>query len=196
MDPGQLPVVSIDSLLNPELGAWTNEMVHINGFIVAYEPGQFLQVKDPTGSIRVHVVQVSRARQDDWVDVWGFLAVSPNETLLRDGYFESVRPAHRREGSGAERRAQPVTNQTITRIADVVKLSKEEAARGIPVRLRGVITFADAAWNNAFLQGPDDAVYVDLNAWAMCKWANGSRSLAGQPKAGSRRKWTMRPLKS
>jgi len=55
MRPEQLPVVSIDSLLNRQLGAWTNEMVHINGFIAAYEPGEFVRVKDPTGLIRVHV---------------------------------------------------------------------------------------------------------------------------------------------
>jgi signal transduction histidine kinase len=164
--PERLPVASIDSLLNRELGAWTNDMVHINGFITAYEPGQFVQVKDPTGLIRVHVVQVDRAEQEDWVDAWGFLAVSPNETSLVDGYFELVRsrtPGAPVASAPEATAAVTNTNQTITRIADVVKLSKEEAGRGIPVRLRGVITFADADWHNAFLEGPDGAVYVDLS---------------------------------
>jgi hypothetical protein len=62
--PERLPVVSIDSLLNQELGPWTNELVHINGVIAAYKPGEYVEVKDPTGLIRVHVGQVSRARQD------------------------------------------------------------------------------------------------------------------------------------
>jgi signal transduction histidine kinase len=165
LDPARLPVTSIDSLLTRELGAWTNEMVHINGFVAAYEPGDFLQVKDPTGRIRVHVVQVDRARQDEWVDAWGFLAVSPNETALTDGYFESVRQragAKVAASASAATAGTAKTNHTITRIADVVKLSKEEAEYGLPVRLRGVITFADPDWHVAFLQDKDEAIYVDL----------------------------------
>jgi signal transduction histidine kinase len=165
LDPARLPVTSIDSLLTRELGAWTNEMVHINGFVAAYEPGDFLQVKDPTGRIRVHVVQVDRARQDEWVDAWGFLAVSPNETALTDGYFESVRQragAKVAASASAATAGTAKTNHTITRIADVVKLSKEEAEYGLPVRLRGVIIFADPDWHVAFLQDKDEAIYVDL----------------------------------
>ena len=163
--PARLPVVSIDSLLNRELGAWTNAMVHINGFITAYKPGEFLEVKDPTGVIRVHVVQMSRASPDEWVDVWGFLAVSPAQTVLEDGYFELMRmrtPGEAAASAPGATAGAANTNQTLTRIADVMRLSKREAAHGLPVRLQGVITFADPDWHNAFLQGPDDAVFVDL----------------------------------
>jgi hypothetical protein len=163
LHPERLPVVSIDALLNRELGPWTNEMVHINGSIAGYRAGKHVEVKDPTGLIRVQVVQTTRAKQDEWVDAWGFLAVSAGETRLRDGYFEQVRQRSQEAsavvtpGAGAG-----ATNQTLTRIADVMRLSKEEAGRGIPVRLQGVITFADPDWHVAFLQGQDDAVYVDL----------------------------------
>jgi hypothetical protein len=163
--PERVPVVSIDSLLNRELGAWTNQMVHINGSIAAYKPGEFMEVKDPTGLIRVQVIQTTLAKQNEWVDAWGFLEVSPEQTLLRDGFFEQVRL--RKQGAAATSVAGVTggvasTNQTLTRIRDVIMLSKEEAGRGIPVRLRGVITFADADWQNAFLQGRTNAVYVDL----------------------------------
>jgi signal transduction histidine kinase len=161
--PEQLPVVSIDSLLNRELGAWTNKMVHINGLIAAYKPGEFVEVKDSTGIIRVNVVQVSRARQDEWVDAWGFLAVSPDQTVLEDGYFGLVRlrtPGEAGSAPGPTAGAAK-TNQTLTRIADVLRLTKVEAAHALPVRLQGVITFADPEWHNAYLQGPDGAVYVD-----------------------------------
>jgi signal transduction histidine kinase len=165
LHPERLPVTSIDSLLNRELGTWTNELVHLNGFVAAYEPGQFLQLRDPTGLIRVNVVQLSRAQQDDWVDVWGFFTATPNGTLITDGYFELVRS--RTEGAAATAMPPPprrttTANRIITRTKEVLKLSKEEAGRGLPVRLRGVITFADPAWNSAFLESADDAVYVEL----------------------------------
>ncbi|MCX6924155.1 MAG: hypothetical protein NT154_13230 [Verrucomicrobia bacterium] len=165
MRPERIPVQSVESLLNRELGAWTNEMVHISGSIAAYEPGELLQVKDPTGLIRVQVVQVDRAGKGEWVEAWGFLAVSANGTSLRDGYFELARPGPGGAPAGSELEATAggtKTNQTITQIADVLKLSKVEAGNGIPVRLRGVITFADLDWRSAFLEAADDAVYVDL----------------------------------
>jgi signal transduction histidine kinase len=163
--PERVPVVSIDSLLNRELGAWTNQMVHINGSIAAYKPGEFLEVKDPTGLIRVQVIQTTLAKQDEWVDAWGFLEVAPEQTLLRDGFFEQVRLRKQRAAAtsvAGVTAGVASTNQTLTRIRDVISLSKEEAGRGIPVRLQGVITFADADWQNTFLQGRTNAVYVDV----------------------------------
>jgi signal transduction histidine kinase len=163
LHPERLPVVSIDALLNRELGPWTNEMVHINGLIAGYRAGRHVEVKDPTGLIRVQVVQTTHAKQDEWVDAWGFLTVSAGETRLRDGYFEQARRRSQEAPAVVTPGASDgVTNQTLTRIADVMRLSKEEAGLGIPVRLQGVITFADPDWHNAFLQGQDDAVYVDL----------------------------------
>jgi signal transduction histidine kinase len=50
----------------------------------------------------------------------------------------------------------------ITRLSDVRKLPPAEAARHIPVRLRGVLTYADPAWRNGFIQNQGDALYVDL----------------------------------
>jgi hypothetical protein len=81
-------VASISSLLNRELGSWTNYWVHINGLITAYQPGQSLVVRDPTGVIRAQVVQLTETRGDERVDVWGFLDVSRKETLLQNAYFE------------------------------------------------------------------------------------------------------------
>ena len=86
-----LQVTSISSLLNRELGSWTNDWVHINGLIVAYQPGQSLVVKDPTGVIRAQVVQLTEIPGDERVDVWGFLEVSQKETSLKSAYFEVTR---------------------------------------------------------------------------------------------------------
>ena len=86
------PVVSIGSLLNRELGSWTNSRVHINGLIASYQPGQSLVVRDPTGVIRAWVIQSTQAQSDDRVDVWGFLEVSPQEIVLNNAYFEVVQP--------------------------------------------------------------------------------------------------------
>ena len=48
-------------------------------------------------------------------------------------------------------------------MADILKLRPEEAAQHLAVRLRGVMTFADADWRNGYLQDRGDAVYVELD---------------------------------
>ena len=161
----QTPVVSIGSLLNRELGSWTNQWVHINGLVVSYQPGRSLVVKDPTGVIRAQVIQLTEMRGDERVDVWGFLQVAPAETFLNNAYFEVVRPQAPDLAVSLTSATAPARNALpalLTEVAQILKLQREEAAQHIPVRLRGVITYADPEWRNGFIQNKGDAIYVYL----------------------------------
>jgi len=164
--PSQIPVVSIGSLLNRELGSWTNEWVHINGLVAAYQPGQSLVIKDPTGVIRARIIQLTEIQGDERVDVWGFFGVGQQGAFLDNAYFEGVRPAAQSNF--------PVTPQTrsagtaslpdvLTEISQVMRLQRRDAARNLSVRLRGVLTYADPEWRNGFLQDKTGAIYVDLD---------------------------------
>jgi signal transduction histidine kinase len=162
--PTEIPVASIGSLLSRELGSWTNHWVHVNGLVTAYEPGRSLLVKDPTGLIRAQVVQMTDMRGDERVEVWGFLEMSSAETFLNCSYFEVV---HSSFSSGTDR--QPETAQAssasetvLRQIPQILKLGRNEAARRLPVRVGGVVTFADSDWRNAFIQDGGEAVYVYL----------------------------------
>ncbi|MDB6023166.1 MAG: hypothetical protein JWQ04_3023 [Pedosphaera sp.] len=164
--PAQVPVVSIGSLLNRELGLWTNSPVHINGLIVSYQPGKSLVVKDPTGVIRAQVIQALQSQVDDRVDVWGFLRVSPDDVFLNNAYFEVVQPlAQAIVFSVPPGHVSLATNlpAVLTNVSDILKLRREESAQQIPVRLQGVITYADPGWHNGFFQDKSGAIYVDVN---------------------------------
>jgi PAS domain S-box-containing protein len=162
----QLPVVSIGSLLNRELGSWTNNLVHLNGLIVSYQPGQSLVVKDPTGVLSARVIQLTQIQADERVDVWGFLEISPDEIFLNNAYFEVVQPPPQNDstaaapGPSAQATKLP---EVLTQVSDILKLRREEAAQHLPVQLRGVITFADPEWHNGFIQDKTGAIYVDLD---------------------------------
>ena len=164
--PPQAPVVSIESLLNRELGPWTNNLVHISGLVASYQAGHFLAVKDPTGIIRARIIQLSQLQGDERVQVWGYLEIATNETFLNNAYFAVVKPplqgvaSASSRGSPSEARTPP---QVITQVSDILKLKREEAAKFLPVKLRGVITFADPQWRNGFFQDTSGAVYVDLD---------------------------------
>ncbi len=164
-NPSPVPVTSIRSLLNRELGSWTNDWVHINGLVISYQPGQAMTIKDPTGVIRARVIQLTEIRGDERVDVQGFLEAGPDETFLNHAYFEVTQPS-----PGPASVAPPVELSRVARLpslltnmADILKLRADEAAQHLAVRLHGVMTFADADWRNGYLQDRGDAVYVELD---------------------------------
>ncbi|HWX21169.1 MAG TPA: PAS domain S-box protein [Candidatus Binatia bacterium] len=161
-----IPVVSIGSLLNRELGSWTNQWVHINGLVVSYQPGQSLVVKDPTGVIRAQAIQLTDIRGDERVDVWGFLEVTADATFLNNAYFEVAHPPAQDFTVVVPAPPAVRTNQVhevLTHVSDILKLRREEASQHLPVRLRGVITYADPEWRNGFIQEQSDAIYVYLD---------------------------------
>jgi len=165
-DPGaeSLPVVPIGNLLS-EPGRWTNNRVHINGLISSYRAGQDMIVKDPTGAIRAQLVQVTPAQPDDRVDVWGFPSVSGADTILQDAYFEVTLPQLATSARPVTQGPVPETTNLpslLTQVSEIRKLRKAEAARHIPVRLRGVVTYADPHWRNSFIQDQSGGIYVDL----------------------------------
>jgi signal transduction histidine kinase len=159
-----LPVFSIDYLLHREIGPWTNEIVHINGWITDYHPGQYLTVKDPTGVIEAEVVQILPAELGERADVWGLVTRRREGVRLESAYFRTVNPPTQ---DGLFVRASASSNvppaeglKTITTAAAIRRLTPEEAARGYPVRLRGVLTYADPEWHSAFFQDKTDALYA------------------------------------
>jgi signal transduction histidine kinase len=161
-DPWQSPVVSIDSVLSRELGDWTNEAVHINGVIAAIRPNNRLEIKDPTGSIEAHVLQVGGVKLNGRVDVWGFLAVLPEGAVLRDAFFERVQPGPARRTPSPESGSSGKVEDPLTTVSEIVKLGVANAAHRA-VRLRGVITYADPEWGSIFFQDHTGAIYADCS---------------------------------
>ncbi len=164
-DPLRIPVLAIGSLLGRELGSWTNSRVHVSGLVATHLPGQSLVVQDSTGLLRARIVQATRTQPGDRVDLWGYLRVSPDETVLDEAYFEVAQsPVRAATGASVQPVAPPATNFSAApmRLADVRRLPQKRLDRGVPVRVRGVVTYADAAWRSCFLQDESDAIYVDL----------------------------------
>jgi len=159
------PVTAVDALFDRELGAWTNLPVHVNGLITAYSPGDFVVVKDPTGVIKARVSQVTRAAPDERVNLWGYLTVTSHGVQLEDGLFELVGP--RAQKSDLSAHDANLTNAApagvlLTESKQVTGLSRSEAAKRLPVKLRGVITYTDPDWQAGFLQDSTGAVFFDL----------------------------------
>jgi signal transduction histidine kinase len=162
IDVSQVPVMPIEALLNRELGAWTNRIVHLNGLVVSYKPEDSLVIKDPTGLMRAKVRQSTRVQVDERVDLWGFLRIPREGPLLEDAYFEVARVAAPIVAPSSNSAVPETSPVALRRVADVRALHREEASLGKPVSLRGVVTYADPEWQNGFLQDPSGAIYFEL----------------------------------
>ena len=166
-DPQSLefPVTSIDAMLSRELGGWTNKPVHLNGVVVSYKPGESLVLRDSTGLIHADIIQKTEAQVDQRVDLWGYVTVLPGETILRDAYFElKPLPVAAIAPAPANVSLNEQTNRAeITRYSQIAAMRPEEAAQGFPVRLKGVVTYADPDWHNCFVQSRGGAIYVETS---------------------------------
>lgn len=164
-DARQLPVWSVDALLNRELGPWTNELVHINGLVNGQTQDGFLVVKDPTGTIRARSAQTQGARTGDRVNVWGLLTILDDESILDQARCEVVSAPQQNDPAPlvpASRQAPSNLPPVLTTAAQIIKLSNQDADLHLPVRLRGVITYSDPAWVSAFFEDSTEALWVEL----------------------------------
>lgn len=161
-DPWQKPVESIDAVLSRELGPWTNEPVHINGVVANYRLPNNLEIKDATGSIQARALHLGGIRLNGRIELWGFLALTPDGPMLRDAFFEVPQPATHKPGDlDAHGSSGLLAPKTLTKVADIVKLNSSETGAHLPVRLRGLITYADPEWHSVFFQDSTGSVYVE-----------------------------------
>ncbi len=158
-------VSAIGSLLSRPLGAWTNHPVQINGLVVLHSPGERMGIEDPTGFIWADVIQVTTVEPGRRVQIRGFLGFSDGEAVLHDAYFEvapTPQPTVWLAKEADETWVPPAEGTELTSMSVIRQMSRSEAEKQHPVRIRGVVTYADPEWGTSFIQDGDQAIYVDL----------------------------------
>ena len=155
-----IPVATVARALQAPANGDESVRVRIRGVVtakrgpVASQNTAFV-VRDDTGSISVSTSSAQPVEIDDLVEAWGFPAQYGAEPVLEDADYQTT-PAPRPAGTNA----RPAV---LRQIGQVRALSSSEAARRVPVRLQGVITYADPGWPHFFLQDATGAVFV--RAW-------------------------------
>lgn len=161
--PAILPqVTSIGTLLGRELGPWTNQPVHLSGLVAFYLPGQRIDLEDPTGFIRANVIQETPVQSGQRVQLQGFLEITQDEAILHDASFTLAHPPAASTQSIPTQEPPPARSTNaplLTRIDSVLHLPRSKHLEYPAARVQGVVTFADADWQTAFLQDGDDAIF-------------------------------------
>ncbi|HWI58502.1 MAG TPA: ATP-binding protein [Bacillota bacterium] len=158
----ELPLRSVGEVR--QLGGPVREPFRLRGKAVRSGSEDFF-VRDEIGRLRVELRTVPNFNNEELVEVRGYLGAGPKGLVLTQAFVQALGPAQVPAAAAAPAVTTPTaanTNLTVlTEVIQVRDLAPQEAARGYPVRVTGVITFCDEASNLTFVQ--DDSAGIYLN---------------------------------
>jgi PAS domain S-box-containing protein len=152
-DSSQLPVTPIEFLEKNWRSNPPKHRLRIQGTVMPSQKESTLLVQDKSGMIEAQTLFTRPIAPGDEVDLIGFADLgSPIPRLINAIYLRiKARAIESKEEKGL-----PV----LTRIRQIRHLKIEEAARGYPIRIRGVITYHNPQLSMTFIQDDTDAIYL------------------------------------
>ena len=142
--------VPIENLLN----APTAEMVTITGTVISQEPGRSVTLRDQTGQITIQSPQNQTVSAGQTIIAIGYPAMNGVTAILRSAYFRT---------NALDTKKGPVENtplQLRRLVGQVQLLSPENAALNQPVRLTGMVTWANPNTRFIYLQDATGGIRV------------------------------------
>ncbi len=149
-----LPVQSISKIQQMSQSSLQPHRVRVQGAAMPREPGQPLMVQDSTGNVELISDQPNLVKPGDRLDVIGFLSVREHKLLLENAIFVPFAPP---PSPSMAANSLPA----LTEIAKIRKLSGREARKNYPVKVRGVVTYADPDPPMIFVQDASWGIYVN-----------------------------------
>lgn len=101
---------------------------------------------------------------NDMLEVIGFPGGTPSIPIIEDAVWRPLAWSQPPQAEGATQPGSPPELLAIlTSIEEVRSLSEEEASRGYPVKVQGVVTYCDGEWHCMFVQDKTAGIYVSLH---------------------------------
>ena len=143
----ELPATAIENLA----AVAADKLVRIVGVVRAQQPGKSLTIRDETGQLILLTAQTRVVPLGERVEAIGYPKLEGMEWRLRETLYRRIQTAG----------AAPVSANRSLRLAEQLReLPPEEATRGYPVQLTGVVTWENRAADFFFLQDPSGGVCV------------------------------------
>jgi signal transduction histidine kinase len=143
------PVTPLRHWLGTNYASSAGIVVHVRGKLRPSAAGETMDLEDETTRMRFETTQPPPEADGTDVDVLGQIAGPADNLVLQSGCYRTLAP-----------KDKPGTNTLprLTSIEQVKGLSREEAGRGYPAQVRGVIT--TPLFGGFFLQDATWAIYV------------------------------------
>ncbi len=161
-DSDRTPVQSISALTLHEVRIANGERVRVRGTVLDERPGEYIIVRDDTGTVfaETRLAVMPRIKQE--VDLWGTLAWDGARGYLENATFRAV-------GDHAPAALEPIVPATrpaelplLTNAWEVRDLSPDRAAWQYPVRLRAVVTVNTRLDSSFFCQDESSGIYIRM----------------------------------
>jgi signal transduction histidine kinase len=144
------PALPVGALLATNFPGNSEAFVHVRGHLYASAPDEPLVLVDGTDQVLLETAQPPPKTAGAEVEALGRWARVRGQVVLQCGYYRALSP---------EIEAGTNTLPLLTTIEQVKSLSREEAQRGYPVQIRGILT---APLNGGFfIQDSTWAIFVD-----------------------------------
>ena len=135
--------------------------VRVKGVVHSYEPGKWATLWDATGQIAVQSQQTQPLRFGDLVEAIGYPDLVGVQQCLREGLYRLANPSNATASV-----LTSATNTVPLRLAERIRdLSLEEAARHLPVTLRGLVTWSHASTPFAYVLDASGGIRVSNPKW-------------------------------
>jgi signal transduction histidine kinase len=146
------PLVSIASLVSAKAGPEGGRIVHIAGRVASVSDRDSCQVRDTTGEMEVPLTPGLALAAGNQVEILGCWYPAGPTGVLQSAVC-------RRIPNGSEE-TPPLF--VLTTAEQVKEMKREEAARGYPVKMRGIVTCNRPEFHSVVLQDATRGVYVAL----------------------------------
>ncbi|HEX3855696.1 MAG TPA: ATP-binding protein [Verrucomicrobiae bacterium] len=142
----------------------TKQLSRVLGNVVSQSPGEFLVVRDSSGSVRVNNSTTRFFRVGSPVEALGYVVSVGGALVLNDSTV--LTPNVPLEAQSSESATNiPLAADTslpeLRQISQIRNLPASEATRGYPVNIRGVLTYVDAHNSTMFIQDSSGGIFVD-----------------------------------
>jgi signal transduction histidine kinase len=142
------------------------EPFRVRGTVLNHSLGEFLIVQDNSGTLRIPYRGLNYFNTGSQVEVFAY-PLQCRPALVMTNVTVNVVPADSSSEEPAPAIVTPTMRNTnlvtLTQVAQVRKLSPQEASRGYPVAIIGVVTFFDAGAYLHFVQDGTSGIYFDLS---------------------------------
>jgi len=150
-----LPVTAIEAL--PKVAA--DAPVRVDGKVWSQKPGRSLILRDDTGQVDVLTGQTFPLSPGDRVEAIGYPRIRGTEWTLRKGRYRAQQSGGAEDGVLPAGEALPQL-----RLAEqILNLGMDQAVRGYPVRLYGVVTWSHPTAPFFFLQDASGGVCITID---------------------------------
>ncbi len=146
------PVVTIGAVRQSNFSQPGEPVVRVRGQIRALEPDASLTLEDASGLLLVKTSQRLPNAPGDQVEALGRRSASGTNLVLECAFYRLI-------GGNAGKLPEPLPTLTTAEAAQ--QLKPEEAARGYPVKIRGIITSVVPEYEAVVIQDSTRGIYVD-----------------------------------